>query len=185
MLRGRTSRRQIRDPRRKGSLRPIWAILPALLLGGCSLEDLDLFPTTVDVTGTWNGTWMSSSGVGGAVTMTLSQDGSTVTGPGNFIDSTCFADGVVSGSLIGNFFSGQLTAGAISVDITGAVADGFSGAYIVPPGGTCTTGDFGTFELTRTAPMETPDLPIGRWTMLFWEEGSQEPVEVGGLLRAH
>jgi hypothetical protein len=107
-------------------------------------------PPTVDVTGTWTGTWMSSTGMGGDVSATLTQTGADVEGTMTIDGSPCFSVGNVSGTVSGNRIStGAFFSGDSRVNFNGTVVgDSISGTYEAVRAGAC-TGDQGTFSLDR------------------------------------
>jgi hypothetical protein len=107
-------------------------------------------PPTVDVTGSWAGTWLSGTGMGGDVTAVLTQTGADVDGTMTITDSPCFSVGNVSGTVSGNRVStGAMFSGDIRVNFEGTVVgDEISGTYDAVRAGAC-TGDTGTFSLSR------------------------------------
>ena len=107
-------------------------------------------PPTVDITGTWTGSWFSSNGVdGGAATLSASQSGANVTGSASLSGSPCLASGAFSGNVSGNTANGSLTAGGTRIDIAMTVTgNSASGTYNAVSAGAC-TGDTGTISLTR------------------------------------
>lgn len=108
-------------------------------------------PPTVNVSGNWSGSWLSSNGVsGGAITfLPLMQNGSMLSGQINFTGSPCFSGGALSGVVSGSGFTGSLTAGSIRVDVDGTVTGNqMNGTYDTVNAGAC-TGDTGTFTASR------------------------------------
>ena len=103
-------------------------------------------PPTVDVTGSWSGTWTSQNGVdGGSATLVVTQTEATASGTVSFTGSPCFGSGSFSGTVSGNEACGSLTAGGIRVDVClGVTGDNASGTYNTISAGFC-TGDRGTF----------------------------------------
>ena len=103
----------------------------------------------VNVTGTWNATWVSSGGASGHGTIQLAQMPGGVTGTVQVQGSPCFANADVSGSISGDSFTGTMTAGGASAafDLT-VGATQMSGTYDVTSGGAC-TGDSGTLTASR------------------------------------
>ena len=86
---------------------PLVLGLPILLSAGCaSSPNSPSAPPSVDVTGTWAGTW-SLGGAGtqtGSFTLRLQQTGSKVVGDRNFPGAANFS-GPVEGTVSGNVFS--------------------------------------------------------------------------------
>ena len=132
----------------------IWVvacIIVALVFTGCDGGGGDDCETaTVNITGTWSGTWQSGGGGGGNLTfVSLLQTDSMVTGSVSFTGSPCFSGGAVSGEVCGDTFIGSLRAGNISVDFDVTVTgDQMNGTYDVDNAGAC-TGDTGTISATR------------------------------------
>lgn len=133
----------------------IWGvavITVALVLAGCDGDgDEDLAPPTVNVSGTWSGSWLSDNGVdGGNVTfVSLSQIDSMVTGEVSFTGSPCFSGAALSGVISGETLTGSLRAGSIQVDVDATVTgDQMNGTYDTVNAGAC-TGDTGMFSATR------------------------------------
>jgi hypothetical protein len=119
---------------------------------GCGGTSEDLPGTASNssaVVGTWTGTWLSRSGVGGAGVLDLTQSGDSVTGTVSFTNSPCFSSGSISGSLVADTFTAAVTAGAIDVTVTGTLTGNqMSGTYDAISAGAC-TGDTGTLTLSR------------------------------------
>ena len=130
---------------------------------GCG-DELPTEPTnpTTNLTGTWRGN-ITVSNVSAVMTWTLTQTGSSVTGPVLIALPTgiVLMNGTVSGTVSGNIFpftltvppGGILTQPGCSGQITGTntliAATTLSGTYTVASS-TCTTGlTSGTFTLTR------------------------------------
>lgn len=109
--------------------------------------------TTGDLTGSWRGSWSSSSGRGGgSVSATINQSGSSITGSVTVTGSSCFTTGSASGTVSDStVIIGVAFPGAQQVTFRGTISsDGssMSGSYSVS-GGAC-SGDSGTWGLTRT-----------------------------------
>ncbi len=101
------------------------------------------------VQGSWNGEWLSRTGVGGTATLHLEQAAGGLSGSITFTDSPCFSSGSISASVDGDAFSATVTAGAIDVTLEGTLTgDHLSGTYDAISAGAC-TGDTGTFSATR------------------------------------
>jgi hypothetical protein len=125
-------------------------------------------PASVDVTGTWTGTWNSSNGINsGSIDATLTQTGSSISGSVSFTGSPCFAGGPISGNVGGANIAAALNAGGIHVTFSAAVSgvgdDMMNGTYSVVSAGAC-TGDTGTITLTRTSPLTLDPGPNGGTT---------------------
>jgi hypothetical protein len=143
---------------------------------------------TVDVTGTWTGTWASSNGINtGDIDATLVQTGGAVTGSVSFTGSPCFAGGPITGIVSGDTINASLIAGGIQVDLSGAVSgsgnDMMNGTYDTVSAGAC-TGDTGTITLTRTSPLVLDgdeELPSAITTVLLYDHAGKrlgQPVKL-------
>lgn len=110
-----------------------------------------------DVSGTWSGTWSDPSGDNpnlgtGGLTLTLSQNGSSVTGTATFGSLPCFASGTIASTHTAGdmHLGGTLTAGAITLQIdadldrTGTNING----YFSGNAGSCGPRDF-KFTVTK------------------------------------
>ena len=89
-----------------------------LVGSGCaSAPDGPSAPPSVDVTGTWVGSWALAGGIGGAYTLRLRQTGSKVLGelaiPGSVANS-----GALEGSVAENEFAFRLLSGASGGEFT-------------------------------------------------------------------
>ena len=69
---------------------------------------------TDDISGTWNGTWASRTGVSGVVTASLSQHDADIDGTVAFTGSPCFSAGKVTQVIVGDELSGSITAGRVA-----------------------------------------------------------------------
>jgi len=107
-------------------------------------------PTPVNVAGKWSGSWRSYRGRGGSLTASLTHSGATVDGTNRFSGSPCFSGGTVSGTVVGNSWSGSITASKNArVDLSPtASGNQTNGTYFVASDGIC-PGDAGTFTMTR------------------------------------
>lgn len=106
-------------------------------------------PSAADLAGSWNGSWLSKTGQGGATTSTFAQAGGSLSGTIAFTSSPCFSSGNIAGTVSGDDFVATVTAGDIRVDLTGTVTDNaYSGTYTATQAGAC-TGDTGTFTAKR------------------------------------
>ena len=127
----------------------------AALVGGCSGNDSSVGSSTsgtapdANLSGTWTGSWLSRTGVGGALMIDFSQTGAVVSGDASFTGSPCFAGARLDGDVHGHDFSGSVKAGAIQV-IVDATLSGSSldGTYDAQSAGAC-SGDTGTFTVHR------------------------------------
>lgn len=110
----------------------------------------DSQPPPLDLTGNWNGKWVSGAGLGdGTVTATLQQQGSTVTGPmdvsgvsGNL--SSTLTDNLLKGSVANSY-------APLSITLTVHNPDHMSGSYVLgpPPSPLPPVQDSGSVDLTR------------------------------------
>ncbi len=109
--------------------------------------------TGTDFTGTWSGSWYSTTyGMGGEITIDLTQTGATTfTGSGTVEDSPCVTDGTVSGTTSGNnmAFGIGMKSGE-SLDFTGTyTSNAISGTWTMDAGTCANLDQIGTFSLTR------------------------------------
>jgi len=129
----------------------LWMLVMLLAAAGFSAcGDDEHEPPTVNVTGSWTGSWLSTTGMGGDVAATLTQTGADVEGTMTIDGSPCFSVGNVSGTVSGNRIStGAFFSGDLRVNFDGTVVgEGISGCYEAVRAGAC-TGDTGTFSLDR------------------------------------
>ncbi len=129
---------------------------PTLSCGGDGTVGSSAQPT-VDITGTWTGSWFSSDGVNsGTATLTATQSGATFTGSASLLGYPCSANGSFSGNVSGNTVSGSLAGGFpgtifeskmdITMTVTGNSARGTFYTFLP----TVCAADTGTiFDLTR------------------------------------
>jgi hypothetical protein len=108
---------------------------------------------TVNVNGTWDGTWQSTVRAGGGtITATLAQQGGQLTGRATITNSPCWQHGTLVGSVEADMFEARFRApNRVRVDFAGDVSAnerGIRGTYSVVRGGAC-TGDVGTFQVQR------------------------------------
>jgi hypothetical protein len=134
----------------------VGSILILSLVGtsaGCGKGGDSTGTANVTVTGSWEGNWSSTRGVGGAVTASMDQSGSSLNGDLELKSSPCFSKGTLTGSVTGTtVLIGTAFGGGQTVDFDGtATEDGksMSGKYSVK-GGLC-GGDTGTWSMNRTA----------------------------------
>ena len=107
----------------------------------------------VDVTGQWTGAWVSSDGSsGGNLSISLIQNGSSVSGAATFSNTPCFSGGSVSGTCMGDNFSCAVTGNGTHIffntTMSGPANDVMTATYAVNSGGAC-TGEHGTASLNR------------------------------------
>jgi hypothetical protein len=104
-----------------------------------------------NITGTWDGTWSSTSVVaGGNVTVSFTLTGNSVTGNGSLTGSPCFAQGAFGGTLSGTQLVVQAVGAGGSIDFSATVdatGDNLFGDYVVI-GGAC-AGDRGRWSAMR------------------------------------
>jgi hypothetical protein len=114
--------------------------------GNCGFPDRD----KLNVTGNWDGTWVSDNGVdGGSVRGTLTQNNNSVNGSFNLTSSPCMSSGSVSGSVFNSDIEMLFTSKNSSVEFQGSdiTTNGMSGTY-VSYGGKC-EGDKGTLNMVK------------------------------------
>lgn len=119
-------------------------------LSACGGDSGSCGPPTVDVTGTWTGSWVSQNAFdGGSATLAANQTDGAVVGTASFSGSPCFSGGSFRGTVCGNEACGSLTSGGIRVDVClGVIGDNANGTYNTISAGLC-TGDRGTISLSR------------------------------------
>jgi hypothetical protein len=77
-----------------------------------------------DVTADWSGTWSSNTGSRGDIILSLTQDGSNVSGTISIRGSPCFQNGNISGIVTrDNFMTQALFTNDAQVDFDGTVSD--------------------------------------------------------------
>lgn len=118
------------------------SLLFVCLLLGCGADSLD-------ASGAWSGLWTSSRGVGGGLTLNLTDNNGALSGSAVFSGSPCFSAGSFTGSRAGASLTGTFTVGGASIYLTGSVsASSISGSYRVGLAGAC-SGDQGSFNVNR------------------------------------
>ena len=101
---------------------------------------------SVNLTGSWSGSWRSSRGQTGSLTASLSQSGATFSGPATLYNSNCFGHEYATGTLSGSTVKIGISSNAIIFN--GSVSGStISGNYYVYT--TACSGDAGTFVLRR------------------------------------
>jgi len=101
---------------------------------------------SVNLAGSWSGSWRSSNGQGGALTASFSQTGATFSGPATIYNSHCFGYEYATGKLNGSNVEIGISSNAIIFN--GSVSGStISGTYYVYS--TACAGDAGTFVLSR------------------------------------
>lgn len=129
-----------------------WLIfLVTVLAVGCGGgESNPLGPSsTLDVSGSWSGTWESGSGKSGDIATTFNQSGNSLNSTVYVSNSPCFNTIDATGSISGNSVSLTLSdVGISSVFISNnASSTLIRGSYTISEG--ICKGDKGSFELTR------------------------------------
>ncbi len=132
-----------------------WLFGLAVLAGACGGSDASVGSSTSSTTpdanlsGTWTGTWLSRTDVGGALRIDFRQTNAVVSGEASFTGSPCFAGAHLDGDVAGRDLSGTVRAGAIQVNVDATLSgDSLDGTYDARRAGAC-SGDTGTFTLTR------------------------------------
>jgi hypothetical protein len=132
-----------------------WIFVLAALAGACGGNDASTGTTTsgtapdATLDGDWTGTWLSRTGVGGALGIDFMQSGSVVSGDATFTGSPCFAGAHLDGDVTGRDFNGVVRAGAIQVNVAATLSGNtLDGTYDAQSAGAC-SGDTGTFTLHR------------------------------------
>ena len=127
------------------------AALSLLFVLSCGDGDSDSSrPPSVDVTGSWSGSWSSNNGIdGGSASLSAVQADASVSGSAFLSGSPCLSNGSFTGTVSGDRVSGSIRAGnsriEISMNVSGNQA---SGTYYSANAGIC-TGDRGTLTLSR------------------------------------
>lgn len=104
-------------------------------------------PPSVDVSGSWSGTW-SSSGLTDTATASFTQTGSTVDGALFLNGSPCASEGMVEATVMGSDLHGTFSSGADSASFTAtATSTRIVGSFTVDSGGCAGIG--GTIDLSR------------------------------------
>jgi len=156
------------------NLRLLMILASALCLGGtsCSIGNFDgsTNPTgiTIDLTGTWAGTWTSATGESGPVSIEFLQQAPTqgggspvaLLGSADLEGSTCFPPFDIDAAIFPGGFvdpthlSGDFTDGSTTMRVFAVVnfeSTGFSGTYEVLESGVC-QGETGTIQASLVTP---------------------------------
>jgi hypothetical protein len=101
---------------------------------------------SVNLTGSWSGSWRSSIGQSGALTGSFTQSGATFNGPVTIYNSNCFGYEYATGTLSGS--NVQIGISSSAIIFNGSVSGStISGTYYVYT--TACSGDAGTFVLRK------------------------------------
>jgi hypothetical protein len=101
------------------------------------------------LSGSWTGSWKSSSGPDGQCTLAVEQSGNQITGTVEFAGSPCASLLRVDASMKGSGMQGEATAGENRVTFSMTLFDArLGGTYRSVSLGAC-SGDTGTLELSR------------------------------------
>ena len=101
---------------------------------------------SVNLTGSWSGSWRSSTGQTGSLTASFSQSGATFSGPATIYNSNCFGYEYATGTLSGSNVEIGISSNAIVFN--GSVSGStISGTYYVYA--TACSSDAGTFVLRK------------------------------------
>lgn len=100
--------------------------------------------------GAWSGTWKSDSGVGGTVSMSITQDGDSLSGTASMTNSTCLENAKLSGTVNGDDVMIDVTSGDThaTVHLTVTATNQIDGTYDAVSVGIC-SGDTGIVDATR------------------------------------
>ena len=120
-----------------------------LLLGQEGCEGGTSSGATANVSGSWTGTWVSSTGQRGAVIGRFVQEMDIFSGPLTIYNSPCFGYEYTTGTISGSDIEFGIINNAIIFEAS-VRGSRISGVYYVysSPGGYC-TGDSGTLVLRR------------------------------------
>jgi len=128
-------------------------------------------PAAID--GVWHGTWNSSTGSSGNMTLWISQTGGSIAGAWELDGTACFSTGNFTGIVTGHSVTCQATATGVHITFVGNASgtqlDVLAGTYSVQAGGAC-TGDSGTITLSRSGSGQGVDV-AGVW-IGTWESGT-------------
>lgn len=163
------------------------ALLASVLLSvACNHGGGGERPAPEDLTGTWIGNWKSRTvHASGALTITITQSGTSLEGGALFQSQCLFGHGDLFGFYSGGHFSADVDwYGFTSVSVDG-IARGarMVGVYDVlhdSPGG-C-EGDVGTFTLTRSVLDEGQDSDAGVPVLLLEDDGQGERLVGRGAI---
>ena len=101
---------------------------------------------SVNLTGSWSGSWRSSTGQTGSLTASFSQSGATFSGPATIYNSNCFGYEYATGTLSGS--NVQIGISSNAIIFNGSVSGStISGTYYVYA--TACSSDAGTFVLRK------------------------------------
>lgn len=100
--------------------------------------------------GAWTGTWKSNQGVGGAVTMSITQNGNALSGTASMTNSTCLENAKLDGTINGDDVLINVTSGdtRASVHLTVMSPGHVDGTYDAVSAGLC-SGDTGIVDITQ------------------------------------
>ncbi len=101
---------------------------------------------SVNLTGSWSGSWRSSTGQAGVLTASFTQSGATFSGPATIYNSNCFGYEYATGTLSGS--NVQIGISSNAIIFNGSVSGStISGTYYVYA--TACSSDAGTFVLRK------------------------------------
>jgi hypothetical protein len=133
-----------------GSGQGQYSVVSGPCAGDSGTFSLTRLSSQVSVTGNWQGSWFSVSGVSGSVSSNMSQSGNLLTGNISLTNSFCFSSGTTSGNIIADTISlGWAFSGNQEAAFNGLVSNSniISGQYAVLRGG-C-SGGYGTFSISE------------------------------------
>ncbi len=118
----------------------------AMIAWGCARPDwIQSTLVTVDVSGTWVGTFTRSGGTGD-VTLTLQQKGATVTGSVKVVSGTSISghhiEEEITGTVNGDVLRARSTSGFVQVELTVAGSEMAGPGSVQGPGFASTPGRF-------------------------------------------
>jgi hypothetical protein len=118
--------------------------------GGSSTSGTSSSNESSSLAGTWGGTWKSNSGVGGTVSMTITQNGNALSGTASMTNSTCLENAKLDGTISGDDVMIDVTSGdtKASVHLTVTAPGQIDGTYDAVSAGIC-SGDTGIVDITR------------------------------------
>lgn len=137
--------------RRIGRFAMVMSILSATACsGGGTSNGGSTGSASSSLAGSWTGSWKSNSGVGGTVTMQITQTGSTLSGTGSLTNSTCLENAKLDGTVNGDDVLIDVTSGdtKASAHFTMTAPGQLDGTYDAISAGIC-SGDHGIVDITQ------------------------------------
>jgi hypothetical protein len=108
-------------------------------------------PAVPDVAGNWRGTWTDSDNNSGDIVLSITQDGTNLTGNASVSGSECISTGTISGSVSSTTLDLTITSGSDRASYSAtydASTNGIEGNFNFEAG--ACAGDTGNFSMTQT-----------------------------------